>query len=171
MSGRERYGKIALFVEGVAQLAARLTVDEKVCGFEPRRPPALPERGATQHRLRPSLEEQPAPVTQVDRVSRFERESYRFKSGRGHRSTVQSTWNRHQHGAVGFYYGVFRPKPDALAAIYRRLEKRSHEVFPCRFRSAVAIKGGDVEGIPDGFYYLEVDKARRVSDWIVKAIR
>lgn len=76
-----------------------------------------------------------------------------------------------EHGAVGFYHGIFHPEPDALAAIYKLLGKRSDEVFPCRFRSSVTIRGGDVEGNLDGFYYLEPDRTRRVRDWSVKAVR
>src|SRR5262245_10522241 len=57
-------------------------------------------------------------------------------------------------GQVGFWCGAMRPKRADLDRLYRRLRRRASEVFPCRFRSDVPLRGGAVEGTLAGFLYL-----------------
>lgn len=63
-----------------------------------------------------------------------------------------------EHGSVEFYCGLRPPAPDEIARNYQRLGKKTEQVFPVQYKSAMNLAGGRVEGPYegrlDGFYYL-----------------
>jgi len=58
-------------------------------------------------------------------------------------------------GQVGFWHGLMAPGPEVLKGHYQRLGKTESETFPVRFRSAVQLKGGPIEGSLGGFLYIK----------------
>jgi hypothetical protein len=62
-----------------------------------------------------------------------------------------------EQGQVVFWYGILEPDTETVSQNYRVLGKNAPQVFPIRFRSAVEILGGPIEGDLQGFLYCKMD--------------
>jgi len=71
-------------------------------------------------------------------------------------------------GQLMFWNGLLKPTRANLDENYRLLDKSALEVFPVRYRSAVEIEGGPVEGTIGGFLYCRKKKLRR--DYVVELV-
>jgi hypothetical protein len=72
-------------------------------------------------------------------------------------------------GQLMFWNGLLKPTKTQLDENYGVLDKSASEVFPVRYRSAVEIEGGAVEGTIDGFLYCRKKKLRR--DYVVELVK
>lgn len=72
-------------------------------------------------------------------------------------------------GQLMFWNGLLKPTKANLGENYGLLDKSASEVFPVKFRSAVEIEGGPVEGAIDGFLYCRKKKLRR--DYVVELVK
>jgi hypothetical protein len=57
------------------------------------------------------------------------------------------------NGQVGFWFGMFGPKPGRLEATYEVLGKTAEQLFPLSFRALVEYKGVKLEGEIPAFMY------------------
>ncbi len=71
-------------------------------------------------------------------------------------------------GQLMFWNGLLKPTKAILDENYGLLEKSASEVFPVRYRSAVELEGGAVEGTIGGFLYCRKKKLRR--DYVVELV-
>lgn len=63
-----------------------------------------------------------------------------------------------KQGQVAFWFGIFEPDSGMISQNYRLLGKDASQVFPTRFKSAVEILGGPIEGKLEGFLYLKTNE-------------
>jgi hypothetical protein len=61
-----------------------------------------------------------------------------------------------ERGQVSFWYGIQEPNSEEINKMYRMLGKNASQVFPLRFKSAVEILDGDIEGILEGFLFFKL---------------
>jgi hypothetical protein len=70
------------------------------------------------------------------------------------------------HGHVLFWHGAGRPSRSAILGLYAGLGRSAEQVFPCSYRSDVALVGGPVSGTLDGFMHY-----RSFSDHAIVELR
>jgi membrane-associated protease RseP (regulator of RpoE activity) len=78
-----------------------------------------------------------------------------------------------EQGQVNFWYGILEPNAETVSRNYRLLGKNASQIFPIRFKSAVEVLGGPIEGDLQGFLYFKIDRSRPLGldDLPVEAVR
>ena len=61
-------------------------------------------------------------------------------------------------GQVPFWFGWFPPDAPTLTEAYRRLGKSAGQVFPIRYRTAVDLTSGVIDGQLKGFLFVQKER-------------